>query len=171
MTQRYIVDSGGLSYTGDTYTSPNLPIFYSGAEFELQKTMGREVVENLIKQQIVLYQIDTVNTESNFYGESKKKNWKVPVTLTARVQYGDKDVILEGGIRKQRRREITVYIYSDHMVELGLVDINIGDYFKYRNRFYEVYGNIGQGNRMGVERPFYRVFRAHYVEPTTFSGA
>lgn len=170
MPQRYIVGQMPLPYCGNTYTVPNMPIFFSGAEFQVLKTMGRELVENLIKEQIELYRVDTENTESNFYGESKNKNWIGPTIVTCRVERTDRDVFLEGGLRRQRRREITVYVYQDHLKDIGIDEIRIGDFFKHRNDFYEVYGNVGQGTRMGVDRGYYRRYRAFYVEEDVFSG-
>ena len=77
MAQGYITGAPSTySYCGNTYTASGMPIFYSGAEFQLHKRMGRELIENLIQQRVDLYRVDHVTTESNFYGESKAKNWK-----------------------------------------------------------------------------------------------
>ena len=46
-------DLTGLIYTAATTAERGMPIYYAeDAEFVLHKKMGRELVENLIKQQV-----------------------------------------------------------------------------------------------------------------------
>jgi hypothetical protein len=175
MAQSYITD-GNLpyGYCGNTYAAVGMPIFYSGAEYALHKTMGRELVESLIKQQVVLYRVDQVLTDSNFYGESKVKNWKELVTLIARVQIADTDAMLEGGIRKLKKGDMIMHVYNDHLADQNVDDIYVGDFLKFEHKFYEVFDNGPNDDenqrRLGVDRQFYRTVLAHTVESDVFSG-
>lgn len=174
MPQSYITGHTQYAYCGNTYSNVGMPIFYSGAEFQLHKTMGRELVESLIKQQVVLYRIDSETTEANFYGESKYKNFKTPVTLTARIQIADADAVFEGGIRKLKKGDMTMHVYTDHLADQGVDNIKVGDFLKFQNKFYTVYDNGPNDDenqrRLGVDREFYRTILAHVVESTVFSG-
>lgn len=175
MAQSYITD-GDLpyGYCGNTYAAVGMPIFYSGAEFALHKTMGRELIENLIQQRVVLYRVDHELTESNFYGESKNKNWKVLVALTARIQIVDNDAVFVGGIRKLKQGDMVMHVYTDHLADQGVDDIKVGDFLKFEHKFYEVFDNGPNDDenqrRLGVDRGFYRTILAHVVESDIFSG-
>ena len=173
MSQDFLAAATGYTYCGNTYSAVGMPIFYSGAEFQLHKNMGRELIESLIKQQVVLYRVDHDMTESNFYGESKIKNFKTSTTLTARIQIADQDALLEGGIRKLKRGDMTMHVYSDHLASQG-VTIKVGDFIKFENKFYEVNDNGPNDDanqmRLGVDNDYYRTILANYVESTVFSG-
>lgn len=151
-----------------------MPIFYSGAEFQVQKLMGRELVESLIKQRVVLYRVDSVLTESNFYGESKQKNYKEPVTLLARVQIADEDATLVGGLRRVTKGSLVTHVYTDHLADQNVDEIRVGDFLKFEGKFYEIYDNGPNDDenqrRLGVDRGFYRTLLARHVETDVFSG-
>jgi len=175
MPQNFIVDNpSGYSYCGDTYQAVGMPIFYAGAEFAVHKKMGRELIENLIQQAVLLYRIDQVNTEDNFYGEAKTKNYLDPVRLECRVQITDQDVVLEGGIRNLKRGDMVMHVYNDHLSDQGVEDIRVGDFLKFEGKFYEVFDNgpndDANNRRLGVDREFYRTILAHVVQSDVFSG-
>lgn len=174
MSQDWLSNSSPLTYSANTYDNVGMPIFYSGSEFELRVRMGRELVENLIKQDVLLYRIDAPATESNFYGESKKKQFLDPVAMQARVAIVDQDVLLEGGIRKLKRGDMELHVYNEHLVEIGVDNIKVGDFIKFEHKFYEVFDNGPNDDanirRLGVDREYYRTIRAHFVESGVFSG-
>lgn len=174
MPQDFLVNGFAYPYCGNTYQGVGMPIFYSGGEFQLHRTMGRELVENLINQRVDLYRIDSVTTEANFYGEAKIKNWLPVVTLSCRVQIADQDALLEGGIRKLKRGDMTMHVYNDHLAEMSVDEIRVGDYFKFEGKFYEIFDNgpndDANQRRLGVTRGFYRTILAHVVESDVFSG-
>lgn len=151
-----------------------MPIFHGPAEVKLHVSMGRELVESLIKQRIVLYRVDATNTESNFYGESKVKNYKTPVTLAARVQIADEDASLLGGIRQIKRGSLITHVYQDHLVEQGADDVKVGDFILFEGKYYEIYDHGPNDDenqrRLGVDAEYYRTLIANYVESTVFSG-
>lgn len=174
MPQRYIVDATNPAYCGNTYASVGMPIFYSGAEFQVQKLMGRELIESLIKQQVVLWRVDQVLTESNFYGESKNKNFLEPVTLVARVQIADEDATLVGGLRRVTKGSLITHVYTDHLSDQGVEDVKVGDFIQFEGKYYEIYDNGPNDDenqrRLGVDRGFYRTLLAHHAEADVFSG-
>ena len=80
-----------------------MSIWFKEAENTLFNNLGRELVENLITQHFTLYRIDTLETESNFYGESRNKRYLTPVDVKSRIQIQDTDVYSEGGVRRMVR--------------------------------------------------------------------
>lgn len=176
MAQNHLVNQTVSLYSGNTFGPNGLPIFYSGAEFQLHRVMGRELIERLINQRIELYRVDTTLTESNFYGESSKKTFLPPVTLPCRIQVIDRDPIFEGGIRKRKKRDIEAYVYNDYLEDLGIV-ITIGDFFIFDDKFYEISNvtspplyRLDPDRNDNQTRSYYKRIDANSVESSVFSG-
>lgn len=120
---------------------PNgLPIFFGDKEEALFKALGRELVEDLVNQHFTLFRVDVAKTDSNFYGESKKKVYKEPIEVKARIQISDTDVVSEGGIRRMSKGDMKAGVYREFLEQIGTdVHINVGDFIKFQGKFYEVY--------------------------------
>ena len=150
-----------------------LPIFFTDAEETLFNNLGRELVEDLIVQWFTLYRIDVSNTESNFYGESKKKNFLTPVVVKARIQIADADVELEGGMRRVSKGDMISHVYNEYMTENDF-DMNVGDFIDYQGKTYEIYDagyNLDTLDRKyAADREFHRRILAKAVKSTIFSG-
>lgn len=169
----FMSNSATHAYTSNAFAAVGMPIFYSGAEFQLQKMLGRELVEGLIKQQVTLYRVDLNATESNFYGESKQKNFKPPVVVVGRVQITDRDAVLEGGIRKLTKGDMVLHVYDDFLLEAG-IEISVGDFVKYRDKFYAIYDNgpddDANPRRLGVDNDYYRTYLGRKVGREVFGA-
>ena len=150
-----------------------LSLFFRDAEENLFNNLGRELVERLITQHFTLYRIDPQKTDSNFYGESKKKSYKQPVEVIARIQIQDTDVLSEGGVRRMAKGDMSAWIYLQHMNELD-IDINVGDYIRYEGKFYEVYdpgyNKDSLGRKFAGDREFYREILAKVVSEGVFQS-
>lgn len=169
------VDYLSIVYTANTTDDKGVPLYYSAdKEFVLHKMMGRELVENLIKQQVELYRIDNEFTEANFYGEAKRKNFLDVVTLNAVVRIVDEDATMIGGIRKLKLGDMEMHVYNDHLAEKGIEEIRVGDFLKYGDKFYEVFDNGPNDDentrRLGVDYEYFKTYLAHVVEYDVFSG-
>lgn len=151
----------------------NLQLFFGDKEFSLYKQIGRELIEGIIRQHLILYSIDVEKTESNFYGESKSKQYKPPVVLTCRIFIADSDIESIGGIVKIAEGDLIAHIYRDSISEAG-VNINIGDFLLYDDKFYEVYSEGENldfvGRKMGSDRDFYVTVLAKTVDNPMFEG-
>lgn len=151
----------------------NLQLFFGDKEFSLYKKIGREIVEDIISQHLTLYSIDIEKTESNFYGESKSKQYKTPVILNARIFIADSDIESIGGIQKIAEGDLIAHVYRDTISELG-IDINLGDFLLYDDKFYEVYSEGENldfiGRKMGSDRDFYITVLAKTIDNPMFEG-
>lgn len=146
-------------------------LFITDKEAELQKMWGRQLVEEIIRQHFTLYSINLEKTESDFYGESKHKVYDTPVEVIGRIQVADADVISEGGIRRLSKGDISVFVYNDHLTELG-VDIKVGDFIGFQGKFYEVfdpgYNKDSMNRKIGGDRDYYREVMAKSVSEKVF---
>ena len=153
--------------------SDGLPIFFGDKEETLFKAMGRELVEHLVNQHFSLFRIDVTKTESNFYGESKKKIYLAPLEVKARIRIADTEVISEGGIRRMSKGDMEAGVYREHLEELG-AHINIGDFIKFQGKVYEVYDagyNLDSMNlKYAADRDFVWKILAKVVHEDVFKS-
>ena len=105
-------------------------IFFKDAEETLFRNVGRELLENIILQHFTLYRIDVSNTESNFYGESKKKNYLSPIEVIGRVRIADVEALLEGGVRRVSKGDMIAHVFLKFMEENDF-EMNVGDFIGY----------------------------------------
>lgn len=147
--------------------------WFRDEEETLMKNLGRELVENLITQRFVLYRVDLVETDSNFYGEAKHKVYKTPTEVKARVQISDADVITEGGVRRLSKGDMQAWVYDDLLEELG-VEINTGDFIGFQGKFYEVYdpgyNKDAMFNKFAADRDYFRTILAKVVSDDIFKS-
>ncbi len=153
---------------------PNgLPIFFGDKEEALFKAMGRELIENLVNQHFTLFRIDVPKTESNFYGESRKKVYLTPLEIKARIRISDTDVVSEGGIRRLSKGDIEAGIYREHLEELD-AHINVGDFIKFQGKVYEIYDagyNLDSMQlKFAGDRDFMWKIRAKVVHEDVFNS-
>jgi hypothetical protein len=136
--------------------------------------MGRELIEHLIVQNFKLYQIDVNETETNFYGEAKKKGYKAPVDVIGRIEILDYDAELIGGLRRMAKGDMHAYVYNAHLAELE-ADIHEGDILDYMGKYYEVwdpgYNRDVNMSKLGATRDFYRQILASVVQRNVFEDA
>ena len=151
-----------------------LPIFFGDAEETLFNNLGRELVEDLIQQHFTLFRIDTTQTESNIYGESKDKRYLDPVEVKARIQIADTDVIAEGGIRRMQKGDMAAWVYLENMTELG-IEINVGDFIGFQGKFYEIYdpgyNKDSMDRKFAADRDFMREILAKVVHENIFKSS
>lgn len=145
--------------------------WFKNAEETLFNNLGRELIEGFITQHFTLYRIDVVNTESNFYNESKFKQFLTPVEVIGRIQITDSDVVSEGGIRRLSKGDMTAWVYIEHMEELN-IEISVGDFIHYEGKYYEVFdpghNKDALNRKFATDREYYREILAKVVHEDVF---
>lgn len=111
-------------------------LFGSRRDFNLLTRIGRELVKDIVEQEIIYYKISLGDTETNVYGESLKKSYWTPVKMNCLITRGDQVIgIHEFGPDLQRNASFA-FIRQD------LVDINtvpeVGDVLYWQEDYYEV---------------------------------
>jgi len=151
-----------------------LSLWFGEKENTLFNNLGRELVETLITQHFTLYRIDIDETDANFYGESKKKAFKTPQEVKARISIVDADVVDEGGIRRMSRGDMQTWVYLQHLTELD-VSINVGDFIGFQGKVYEVYDNGANKDSMtrkyAGDRDYFQQILAKVITQDIFAGS
>lgn len=151
-----------------------LSLWFGEAENTLFNNLGRELIETLITQHFTLYRMNKTETESNFYGESKRKVWRDEIEVKARILITDSDVVEEGGVRRMGKGDMQAWIYLQHLEELG-VEILVGDFLGFQGKIYEVYDNGPNKDNMkrkfAGDRDYFQEILAKVVTGDIFAGS
>ena len=123
-------------------SSPPPPLFLGEKERDLVKQVNDELVERVIGQQIVYYPIDTKTTEfHSLYGEAIKKNFLPPVRVYALVEYGGEETNFMSNIAIDESSKITVKFHKKRLNQDQDLEVRVGDFVKYGDRYYEIVKN------------------------------
>jgi len=120
---------------------PIIPItrinkFFSGEDFDLEISMGREAIEGDGNFTIILYRVDREMTEyDKIYGEASKDGIKFFAPIELKVmpilsEPENKTYNSNGTLRYLQDGQFTFSIYQAQLNELS-IDINFGDYIGY----------------------------------------
>jgi len=111
-------------------------LFGSKRDFDLLVNINRELVHDLVEQEILYHKLSLEDTEFNLYGESLDKSYWTAVKLNCLITRGDQVIdIQEFGPDLGREASFA-------LIRQDLADVNIlpevGDIVQWSNDFYEV---------------------------------
>lgn len=113
-----------------------MSMFGSARDVATFKIFSKELVEDIISQQIGYYKVRLGDTTPNIYGESLKKYFIGPVLIPCLIVRGDFNV--EGtDYGPDSVRDVDFRFFKDHLVEANIVP-EIGDVIMYNESYYEV---------------------------------
>jgi hypothetical protein len=64
-------------------------LFGSNRDFNLLVGINRELIKDIVEQEVLYYKLDLYGTESNIYGEALRKTYLEPVNLNCLITRGD----------------------------------------------------------------------------------
>jgi hypothetical protein len=103
----------------------------------LFRNMNRELLRNIITQEIAYYKIGLTETIVNIYGESSKKSYNDPVLLTCLITRGDQSYN-DDEFGPDVKRNVSFAFLRDDLVDLGLVPED-GDIVSWQESYYEIH--------------------------------
>lgn len=113
-----------------------MSLFGSTRDIATFKIFTKELVEDIVSQQIGYYKVKLGDTQPNVYGESAKKYYIGPVLIPCLIVRGDFS-ILETDFGRDTERKNDFRFFKDHLVEANVVP-EVGDYIMYNELYYEV---------------------------------
>jgi hypothetical protein len=113
-----------------------MALFGYGSDVSTFKTISRELVQDVISQQIGYYKLNLDDTTINFYGESLSKNYIGPVLLFCLIERGDFNVGVDD-LTVDTTREVVFRIATDDIVAANILP-EIGDVVMYNELYYQV---------------------------------
>lgn len=111
-------------------------LFGSNRDFNLLVNINRELLKDIVEQEILYHKISLEDTEANIYGEALEKSYFQAVKLNCLITRGDQVVnIQEFG--PDLGREASFAFLRPDLADTNVVP-EVGDIVQWHNDFYEV---------------------------------
>ncbi len=130
-----------------------MAIFGSSRDVSTFKGIAKELLENVISQQVGYYKYMLGDTEKNVYGEATARYYIGPVLINCLIERGEFNAARKESLGPDVNRDATFRFLKDHLVDANIVP-EIGDVIMYNELYYEV-DNINQNQLILGKDPDY----------------
>jgi len=113
-----------------------MAIFGGSRDVDTFKIMSKELINDIVSQQVGYYKVVLNDTPSNIYGESLNKNYIGPVLLNCLIERGDFTQNIEE-YGPDRSRDVTFRFLKDTLVDANVYS-EIGDVIMYNELYYQI---------------------------------
>jgi hypothetical protein len=111
-------------------------LFGGVRDFDLFTGIARELIGNLIEQEILYYKFSLDDTQVNIYGEGLEKIFWTPIKLNCLITRGDQ-VITDDDFGPDLTREASFAFIRQDLVDTNVVP-EVGDILMWHENYYEV---------------------------------
>lgn len=111
-------------------------IFGSKRDYQLFNKINRELLSDIVEQEVIYYKISLEQTSANLYGESLQKTYWSPVKLNCLITRGDQVISIDEFGPDLGREASFAFLRTD-LEDLQVVP-EVGDVVQWHNDFYEV---------------------------------
>ena len=111
-------------------------LFGSNRDFDLLVNINRELIKDIIEQEILYHKLSLEDTDVNLYGESLQKSFWNAVKLNCLITRGDQVIDIQEFGPDLGREALFAFIRQD-LVDVSVVP-EVGDIVEWQNDFYEV---------------------------------
>jgi hypothetical protein len=111
-------------------------LFGGVRDFDLFTGIARELIGNVIEQEILYYKFSLDDTEVNIYGEGMEKVFWTPVKLNCLLTRGDQ-VVTDDEFGPDLTRELSFAFIREDLVDVQVVP-EVGDILMWHEDYYEV---------------------------------
>lgn len=127
-------------------------MFGSSRDVATFKIFTRELVEDIVSQEIGYYKIMLNDTQANVYGEATKKYFIGPVLIPCLIVRGEFNrVDTDYGLDTDR--DVDFRFFKDHLIEANIVP-EVGDVVMYNEVYYEI-DNVNENQYILGKDPDY----------------
>ena len=111
-------------------------LFGSNRDFNLLTKINRELLTDVVEQEILYYKFSLDETNANLYGEALEKVFQIPVKLNCLITRGDQVVTVDDMGPDLNREASFAFLRED--LKNSLVVPEVGDILNWQENFYEV---------------------------------
>lgn len=111
-------------------------IFGSNRDFNLLIGINRELLSDIVEQEILYYKLSLEDTEANLYGEAQSKSYWSPLKLNCMITRGDQ-VVTSDDFGPDLNREASFAFIREDLVNINMVP-EVGDIVVWNEDYYEV---------------------------------
>ena len=111
-------------------------IFGSTRDFGLLTNIGRELLKDIVEQEILYYKFSVEDTEANIYGEALSKSFWNAIKLNCFITRGDQ-IITDDDFGPDLTREASFAFLKPDLEDISTVP-EVGDIVMWHEDYYEV---------------------------------
>jgi len=111
-------------------------LFGSNRDFNLLVKINRELLKDIVEQEVLYYKLDLYSTESNIYGEALEKVWNAAVKLNCLITRGDQ-VISVDEFGPDLTREMSFAFLKQDLIDINLFP-QVGDVLSWHEDYFLV---------------------------------
>ena len=111
-------------------------LFGSNRDFNLLVNINRELLKDIVEQEILLYKLSIADTSTNLYGEALEKTFLEPVVLNCLITRGDQVIEIDE-FGPDLGREASFALLRRDLEDINLVP-EVGDIVMWHEDYYEV---------------------------------
>ena len=111
-------------------------LFGSRKDFDLLVNINRELLKDLVEQEILIYKLSASDTTTNIYGEALEKSFLEPVKVNCLITRGDQIVDIDE-FGPDLGREASFACLKQDLEDITLVP-EVGDIVMWHEDYYEV---------------------------------
>lgn len=111
-------------------------IFGSRKDFNLLVRINRELLKDIVEQEILLYKLSLQDTQTNIYGEALQKTFLEPVKLNCLITRGDQVISVDEFGPDLGREASFAFLRED--LTTAVVVPEVGDIVLWHEDYYEV---------------------------------
>lgn len=111
-------------------------LFGSRKDMKLLTKINRELLSDIVEQEILYYKLSIEETISNIYGESSEKQFWTPAKLNCLITRGDQVVDVDQ-FGPDLGRDVSFAFLREDLVDINTVP-EVGDIILWQEDYYEV---------------------------------
>ena len=111
-------------------------LFGSRKDFDLLVNINRELLKDIVEQEILIYKLSASDTTTNIYGEALEKTFLEPVKINCLITRGDQIVDIDE-FGPDLGREASFACLKQDLEDITLVP-EVGDIVMWHEDYYEV---------------------------------
>ena len=109
----------------------------SNRDFELLVKVNRELLKDIVEQEILFYKLNLEETDANIYGEALTKSYFVPAKLNCLITRGDQVVSIDDFTLPDLQREASFAFLRPDLADISVVP-EVGDIINWQEDYYVV---------------------------------
>ncbi len=111
-------------------------LFGSNRDFDLLVNINRELLKDIVEQEVLIYKLSIADTSTNLYGEALEKSYLEPVKLNCLITRGDQIYNVDE-FGPDLGREASFALLRRDLEDIQLVP-EVGDIVMWHEDYYEV---------------------------------
>ena len=111
-------------------------LFGSKKDFNLLVRINRELLKDVIEQEILIYKMNLADTNTNIYGEAMQKTYLQPVKLNCLITRGDQIIDIDE-FGPDLGRDASFALLKQDLEDISVVP-EVGDIVMWNEDYYEV---------------------------------